>query len=176
MLYVDGKKKSAAEVAGLIAQKLDISLFSGKASAVPPPKSASWLGGVEFDYESFNGRFIIGDEGYAFETAWSTGGPGAIHTYNDGANVNGIAIAHGVSGFEGLFDASLLDFTSRSRMAHVGNIVIYRNNNGFYAALRIERVTVRKGLPQRTFDFGMPSIEMAAPILRPSAFLISAGL
>ncbi len=142
---VDGRKKAPAEVAALIAEKLGISLYSKKASLVPPPKSASWIGQVAFDYESFNGRFIIGDEGYAFETAWSTGGPGAIHTLNDGANVNGIAIAHGIPDFGRLFDVSLLDFTSRARMAHVGNIVIYRNNNGLYAALKIEEVTIRQG-------------------------------
>lgn len=143
--YVDGKKKSAAEVVALIAKKLGISLFSGKASSVPPPKSASWTGDVTFDYESFNGRYIIGDEGYAFETVWTTAGQGAIHVYNDGANVNGVAIARGVSGFGDLPDASLFDFTSRSWNAQVGEIVIYRNNAGLYAAIKIEEVAVRQG-------------------------------
>jgi hypothetical protein len=143
--YLDGNEKSAAEVTAFIAEKLGISLFSVKASSVPPPKSASWIGEVAFDYESFNGHYILGDGGYAFETVWSSAGLGEIHAYNDGTNINGIAIAHGMSGFADLSDASLLDFTSRARTAEVGDIVIYRNINGLYAALKIEEVTVRQG-------------------------------
>ena len=145
MQYVDGRKKTAPEVAAMIAEKLDVSLFEGKASSMPPPKSTSWVGEAAFDYESSNGRYVIGDDEYAFETTWTTAGPGSIHVYNDGSNINGVAIAHGISDLSELSDASSLDFTSRNRTAAEGEIVVFRNRNGLYAALKIERVSVRKG-------------------------------
>lgn len=145
MHYMDGSKKTAPEVAAMIAEKLGISLFAVKASSMPPPKSTSWIGEAAFDYESFNGRYVIGDDEYAFETAWTTAGPGSIHVYNDGANINGVAIAYGISSPSELSDASALDFSSRHRGAAEGNIVVFRNNNGLYAALKIESVTIRQG-------------------------------
>ncbi len=142
--YLDASKISPAEIAANLAKKLGLSLYAGKASAVPPPKSSSWIGTVDFDYESFSGRFVIGDELYAFETHWTTSGHGSIHTYNDGANVNGVAISFG-GGLAALTDASTLDFSSRSRTAQEGQLVVYRNNAGLYAVLKIEEVTERNG-------------------------------
>lgn len=143
--YIDGAQKKPAEISALIAEKLGISLYAGKASAVPPPKSSSWIGSADFDYESFNGRFVIGDGTYAFDTHWTTAGMGSIHTYNDGANINGVAIAFGVTEFAQLVDTSALDFSSRARQVREGEIVVYRNTAGLYAALKIEKVTIRQG-------------------------------
>lgn len=145
MHHIDGTKKTPAEIAAMIAKKLGLSLYAGKASALPPPQSAAWLGDAAFDYERFNGRYVIGVDEYAFETAWSSAGQGSIHVYNHGANINGIAIAYGISDFGGLANASLLDFTSRHRGAANGNIVVYRNSNGIYAALKILSISVRRG-------------------------------
>lgn len=155
--YVDGGRKTAPEVAAIIAQKLGISLFTGKASSIPPPKSTSWVGEAAFDYESFNGRYVIGDDEYAFETAWSTAGRGSIHVYNDGANINGVAIAHGISKLSELVDASSLDFSSRHRGVHEGNIVVFRNRNGLYAALKIDRVRIREAAapPELRFQYAI---------------------
>ena len=143
--YVDSKRRSAAEVAAMMAEKLGISLYAGKASDMPPPKSASWAGEAAFDYESSSGRYVIGDEEYAFETKWSTAGNGSIHVYNDGSNINGVAIAHGATSPADLADVSALDFSSRHRGAKEGDYVVFRNNSGFYAVLEIHNVRVREG-------------------------------
>ena len=143
--YLEAAKFTPPELAAIFAEKLGISRYSGKASAVPPPKSAGWIGSASFDYQSFNGRYVIGDEGYAFETHWSTAGEGSIHAMNEGANINGVAVAHGVTEFAKLTDVAELDFTSRYRTPTVGEIVVYRNNAGVYAVLKIEEVTVRRG-------------------------------
>lgn len=141
MHYVNGAEKSAAEVAAMVAEKLGTAPFSRKASSLAAPGSPSATGEVCFDYESFNGRHVIGSGEYAFETAWSAAGSGSIHTYDDGANVNGVAIAHGASD---LSDCSKLDFSSRSRHAKVGEFVVFRNKNGLYAVLNILSVRQRK--------------------------------
>ena len=143
--YVSGTEKTPPEVAAMIAQKLGLSLYSSKASEVPPPNAVSWLGDAAFDYESFNGRYVIGKAEYAFETVWTNAGPDSIHTYNNGANINGVAVAHGIDAVGNLKDASALDFSSRVRTADAGNIVVFRNQSGVYAALKIESVRVRSG-------------------------------
>lgn len=153
MHYVDGNKKTAPEVASMIAEKLGILLFKGKASSVPPPKLASWIGQTTFDYESFNGRYVIGDDQYAFETSWSAAGPGSIYVYNDGADINGVAVAHGISSLSDLPDASALDYSSRYRKVDEGAIVVFRNNHGLYAALKIESVTIRQGVTPAELRF-----------------------
>ncbi len=145
MLYMPAQKKTASEIAAMIAKKLGLSLFSGKASSLPPPKSSAWVGEVTFDYESFNGRFVIGDDEHAFETRWSGAGTGSIRAYNDGWNINGVAIAFGISDLAELSDVSALDYSSRHRKADTGEIVVFRNINGLYAALKIKTVTKRIG-------------------------------
>lgn len=143
--YVNGAEKTPPEVAAMIAQKLGLSLYTKKASDIPPPNAVSWMGTVAFDYESFNGRYVIGEAEYAFETAWTTAGTGSIYAYNDGANINGVALAHGVKSIGDLEDASTLDFSSRVRKANIGSIVVFRNQNGLYAALKIEGLSLRSG-------------------------------
>lgn len=151
--YQDASKKTAAEIVAIIAEKLGISLYAGKASSVPPPQSSSWIGTADFDYESFNGHFIIGDNKYAFETHWTTAGDGSIHVYNDGANVNGVAVAYGVKSFAQLTDASALDFTSRARTVSEGEIVVYRNNAGLYGIIKVEKITTRRGATPANLKF-----------------------
>ncbi len=155
--YIDANKKSAAEVAVLLAEKLGVMRYSTKASSAPPPKSTSWIGHVVFDYESYCGRYIIGDDVYAFETVWTAASQGRIHVYNDGKNVNGVAVAYGIRDYTDLPDASLLDFSSRVRTAQVGDTVVYRNNAALCAALKIEEVTVRKGAtpPKLRFSYAI---------------------
>lgn len=151
--YFDANKKDPAEIASLIAHKLGISLFEKKASEVPPPNSASWIGQVEFDYESFDGRYVIGDGFHSFETSWSNSGDGSIHVYNYGANINGVAVARGISQFEDLKNVSNLDFTSRSRTVSTGEFVVYRNKHGLYAVLHILDVKARQGQTNASLRF-----------------------
>lgn len=144
MSYLDAEKEGARGVAVHVAQKLGVSLYSGKASTTPPPKSTSEIGSISFDYEAYNGRYILGDDGYAFETAWSNSGNGSIHVYNDGENINGVSIAYGKKIFE-IDDSVSLDFSSRCRTPVAGEVVVFRNINGIYAAVEIQEVLCRRG-------------------------------
>jgi len=92
---------------------------------------------VCFDYSNHNGRYIIGTGQWEFETAWSGVNRGIIRAYDDPEGIRGVALAVGIKEFHQIKDAGTFDFSSRSRRAHTGDIVIYQNKNDFYAALKM---------------------------------------
>ena len=121
----------------MIAERLGIRPFAGKASHAPPPRMTSLTGEVVFDYSNHNGRYIIGRGQMEFETDWSKASDRCIHVYNDPPSINGVALAKGCTSIAQVVDANSLDYTSRSRSPHRGEIVVFRNVNGFYAAVHI---------------------------------------
>ena len=133
-------RHTPAELAVLIAQKIGLLPTAGKASDIPPPASRAMSGEVTFDYGAFNGLFVIGCGAAMFETKWSKSSDTNICLYNDPPSINGVAIAKDAVTFEQLADASIYDFTSRTRRPKVGEIAVLRNTNGFYAALQIVNV------------------------------------
>ena len=95
----------------------------------------SLVGEVLFDYSSHNGRYIIGSGQVEFETRWSKASDVSIHVYNDPHSIHGVALApREWTAIRQVIDAASLDFTSCSRTAGVGQIVVLQNANGFYAA------------------------------------------
>ena len=58
-----------AQLSAIIAIKLGIWPFDGKASQVPPTSMTSPTGEVAFDYSSHNGRYVIGSG--MLETAYA---------------------------------------------------------------------------------------------------------
>ena len=118
----------------MIAEKLGIKRFEGKASDVPPPRMTSLTGEAVFDYSSYNGRYFIGRGKLEFETKWSKA---SIHIYNDPPSINGVALARGCTSIAQVLKAESLDYTSRSRTPQCGEIVVLRNVNGFYAAVHV---------------------------------------
>jgi hypothetical protein len=141
--YLAADRFSAGAVAEILFKKLGIDPLKGKASHVAPPQISSLVADVGFDYTSFNGHYVIGEGETSFETVWSTGGGNRIHAYNDGSNVQGIAIAAGAKSLEDIKDASIYDFTSRTRTPSVGEYLIVRNNGGFYAAIKLVEVRTK---------------------------------
>ena len=133
-------RHTPAELAVLIAQKIGLLPTAGKASDIPPPASRAMSGEVTFDYGAFNGLFVIGCGAAMFETKWSKSSDTNICLYNDPPSINGVAIAKDAVTFEQLADASIYDFTSRTRRPKVGEIAVLRNTNGFYAALQIVNI------------------------------------
>jgi len=134
--YRRAEEHSPAELASMITAKLEVSPFEGKASDVPPPRMTSLAGEVVFDYSNHNGRFVIGTDNLAFETEWSKASDTSIHVYNDPSSIHGIALgSREWTEISQIVDASLLDFTSRSRTPRIGQIVVFRNRHGFYAAV-----------------------------------------
>lgn len=65
----------------------------------------------------------------------------SIHTYSDEPSIDAIAIAKGKAEISEITDPESYDFSSRTRTAQLGQIVLWRNVNGLYAATKILRVT-----------------------------------
>lgn len=136
--YLPASEYSPFELATMIIEKLGIPAFSGKASDVPSPMSTSFAGEVSFDYSSFDGRYIIGRGQLEFETDWSKASGTEIHVYNDPPSIFGVALApRNVRRIAHMSDAASLDFTSRARTPGLGQIVVFQNRHGFYAAVQI---------------------------------------
>lgn len=137
VFYLDANELSPAQLATKIAEKLGIPKFSSKASDVPPPRKTSPTGVVMFDYSSYNGCYVIGSEDTEFETQWSKASNTSVHTTSDQDSINGVAIAAYASRIHEVKEGSQLDFTSRVRTPNTGQIVVLRNQQGFYAAVQI---------------------------------------
>ena len=138
VIYVQAKDYSPAELAAIIAQKLGVKPFAGKASDVPPPRMTSLFGEVVFNYSNHNGRYIIGRDPLEFETKWTKASKVSIHVYNDPSSINGIALAPSEwTDISQVVNAGSLDYTSRARTPNLGQIVLFRNIHGFYAAARL---------------------------------------
>jgi len=135
--YLTTQDYDPAALAALISEKIGIPPLTAKASDVPPPQVSSLSGEATFDYSAFNGRFIIGSGARQFETMWSKSSDTSIILYNDPPSINGIAVARGATRIADVADASVYDFTSRTRRPQLGEIAVLRNVQGFYAAIHI---------------------------------------
>lgn len=100
-------------------------------------------GTVTFDYSNNNGRYTIGAGDMAFETAWSGGSNTAIHAYTDPPSIRSLALAIGIGSIAAIEDASVFDTSSRVRTPHLGEIVVWRNTAGYYAAVKVEKLKSR---------------------------------
>ena len=136
--YLRAENYSPAELAAMIAEKLGIKPFQGKASDVPPPQMTSLSGEAVFNYANHNGRYVIGRGKLAFETRWDKASNTSIHVVNDPPSINGIALGHrDWTDIDQVASAASLDYTSRYRTPLVGQVVVFRNTAGFYAAVQI---------------------------------------
>lgn len=140
VIFLHAGEHSPTELAATIAEKLSIRRFEGKASQVPPPRMTSLIGEVVFDYSSYNGRYVIGFGVLEFETKWTRASNTSIHVYNDPASINGIALAGGCTSIAQVVNAESLDYTSRTRTPCLGQIIVLRNIEGFYAALHVLKI------------------------------------
>ena len=140
--YLQAKEYSSAELATVIAQKLGVRPFERKASDVPAPRMTSLVGEAVFDYSAHDGRYVIGRRTLEFETKWSKASNLSIHVYNDPPSINGVALApREWTSIQQVVNAESLDYTSQGRTPRVGQIVVFRNVNGFYAAAHL--VTIK---------------------------------
>ena len=90
-----------------------------------------------FDYSNNNGVREIGRGCARFETMWTRAGTDSIHAYRDPSSIYAIAIADGVKKIKEIKDAERFDYSSRARQPERGQILLLRNINGYYAALKI---------------------------------------
>ena len=137
VIFLRANQLTPAQLSAIIANKLGISHYNGKASEVPPPRMTSPVGKVAFDYSSHDGRFVIGSGMLEFETMWTKASNTCIHVYNDRPSINGVALAQGYTSISQVQSAASLDYTSRTRTPSLRQIVVFRNVEGFYAAVQL---------------------------------------
>ena len=105
--------------------------------------SPAMSGLVTFDYSNNNGRYVLGAGDMAFETAWSGGSNASIVAYNDPPSIRAVALAVGAKEIVDVIDASTYDTSSRVRRPKLGEIAIWQNTAGFFAATKIEKLKSR---------------------------------
>lgn len=113
-------------------------------------------GSVTLDYSNNNGRYALGDGHCLFETAWSKGDGSSIHAYHDPASIDAIAIAQSATSIDSVTDAASYDYSSRTRSPRIGQVLLWRNQNGLYAATQIGDIkddTRYDGPDALTFDY-----------------------
>jgi hypothetical protein len=131
-------------------EKSESPIASSIASSTSQYSNPNFNGEVEFDYDNHNGRYIIGAGSMQFELDFSSASNGSIHIYNDPASIEGIALAYGASSFSEINDASVFDYTSRSRTPKSGELVTLVNRNGFFAAIKLGEIKARSHGTERS--------------------------
>jgi len=131
-------------------EKSESPIASSIASSTSQYSNPNLNGEVEFDYDNHNGRYTIGAGSMQFELYFSSASNGSIHILNDPSNIEGIAIAYGASCFTEINDASLFDYTSRSRTPKSGELVTLVNQNGFFAAIKLGEIKARSHGAERS--------------------------
>ncbi len=113
-------------------------------------------GTATFDYSNNDHRFAIGEGLYLFETRWSKASDERIHAYRGSSSIEAIALAKGAREIRDVTDATAYDFSSRVRSSRLGQIVVWRNLNGLYAATKIIAIsddTRGAARDELTFEF-----------------------
>jgi len=103
--------------------------------------SRALYGTVTFDYTNNNHVFALGEGQHLFETKWTKASNTSIHAYTDSPSIEALAIAKGALAIEAILDAEAYDFSSRVRTPQLGQVVLWRNINGLYAATRVLAIT-----------------------------------
>lgn len=98
-------------------------------------------GTVSFDFKNNSGIFKIGTGKYEFATHWSECGSNSIYGYRDGVELIGyFSSVHKIPENK---EFSSFDFTSRSREVSTGEVLIWMNQNGHFAATLITNISVK---------------------------------
>ena len=92
---------------------------------------------MTFDYSNNDHCFTIGTGAFLFETRWSKASDTSIHAYKDSPTIAAIALVKTVEVISNIRDAAAYDYSSRCRTPQTGQIVLWRNISGLYAATKI---------------------------------------
>jgi hypothetical protein len=115
--------------------------FEGDGPAVPAFSPERYVdpnlsGVVTFDYSNNDGTFEIGAGELQFSTHWSGASDSAIHCYR-GGNLASVALVRRVRAVTEIGDGAQYDTSSRVRTPNIGEFMVIRNRDGYYAALQV---------------------------------------
>lgn len=110
-------------------------------------------GRAAFDFLANNGLFTIVAEGCLFETSWSEAGVDSVYAYKDKVELLGVNSA--VREFPATVeDLEVFDFTRRSSVCHVGDVIVLMNRDGRFLAVKILDVQVKsRGAERNLLSF-----------------------
>lgn len=94
-------------------------------------------GSFTFDYSNNDGKFTIGKDEYSFTTEWNKSSDRSIHAYSDSSNIDSIARIKAPCTLSKEKLTGEYDFSSRCRTPNIGDIIIWKNIFGNYAATQI---------------------------------------
>lgn len=94
-------------------------------------------GSFTFDYSNNDGKFTIGKDEYLFTTEWSKASNRSIHAYSDPSNIDSMARIKAPCTLSKEKLTGEYDFSSRCRTPNIGDIIIWKNIFGNYAATQI---------------------------------------
>lgn len=94
-------------------------------------------GSFTFDYSNNDGKFTIGKDEYLLTTEWSKASNRSIHAYSDPSNIDSIARIKAPCTLSKEKLTGEYDFSSRCRTPNIGDIIIWKNIFGNYAATQI---------------------------------------
>jgi hypothetical protein len=137
--YLQASRNTPEQLAAKICQVIGAS-SSLKDNHVLPPASKSASGRISFSQVSIDGRAVIGEDVWKFEIKTSSASGSSVYFYNDPPSIKGVAVAYDAKVLSDIFDACSYDFSARSRTVNVGEIVLLKNRDGFFAALKIIEV------------------------------------
>lgn len=100
--------------------------------------SPEMTGTVSFNYTNNSGDYTIGTGEFKFVTHWSTCGFNSIYAYND--RTKAIGYIPGYHSFPKIDEIKSFDFTSRTRVVYVDEVVVWMNEYGRFAATKITNV------------------------------------
>lgn len=103
------------------------------------PHSTALSGRVSFDYSNHDGFYRLGTGNSEFLTHWTKSGDTSIYCYSDRTNISLALAAQGAEVGQ-ITDASLLNFTSRVRTPTLGQVVVFENHAGRFAAATIAAI------------------------------------
>lgn len=112
-----------------------ITISTKSKNYVSPYDSGSFV----FDYSSNNGIYVIGQKERSFTTKWSKASRTSIHAYSYSADIDSIALIKNISDLDSI-DSINADFSSSCRTPEIGDVVIWKNTNGYYAATKVEKI------------------------------------
>lgn len=99
------------------------------------------IGNVSFNFKNNSGQFVIGSGDYEFCTRWSECGAKSIYGYKDGGSL--IGFNDEIFELPQNKDFTKFDFTSRTREVKIGEVLIWMNNKGKFAATQITDIAVK---------------------------------
>lgn len=104
---------------------------------------------VEFDYSNNSGVFNIGEGSLLFQTSWSSASNTSIYAYSD--LVEKIGFLEEVYEFPKVEELYKFDYTSRTRILNIGEIVIFKNKYGNFLAIKILEVKAKSHGAKRDY-------------------------